>query len=94
MALFFSFSGIIALNNILLLITRSRLSKAQASSSLKCFNIHTFMYATPTFITEALHLVTQVYIADCYSELMPYTVLVNSYWVIFHNACQCQGHAQ
>ena len=48
------------LNNILLLTTRSRLSIAQASSSFKHFDTHTFMYTTPTFITEALHLVTQV----------------------------------
>ena len=48
------------LNNILLLITRSRLSISQVSSSFKHLNTHTFMYATPTFITEALHVVTLV----------------------------------
>ena len=38
------------------------------------------MYATSTFITEALRLVTQVQLLfnDCYSELTPYTVLANS----------------
>ena len=43
--------------------------------------MRTFMYATPTFITEALRLVTPSTIAsnDCYSELTPYTVLTNSY---------------
>ena len=46
--------------NILLLLTQSRLSIAQASSSFECFDTCTFMYATPTFITEAFHLVTQV----------------------------------
>ena len=30
---------------------------------------------------------------DCYIELMAYTVLGYSYWVSFHNAYQCQGHA-
>ena len=48
------------LNSILLLTTRSRLFIAQASSSFKLFDTRTFTYATPTFITEALSLVTQV----------------------------------
>ena len=48
------------LNNILLLITHSRLYITQASSSFKLFDTRTFTYATPTFITEALSLVTQV----------------------------------
>ena len=45
--------------------------------------MHTFKYATPTLITEALHLVTQVrlLLIHCYSELMPYTMLDNSYGV-------------
>ena len=30
---------------------------------------------------------------DCYSELIPYTMLPNSYYVTFHDASQCQGHA-
>ena len=30
---------------------------------------------------------------DCYSELMPYTALANSYWVSFYDAYQCQGQA-
>ena len=46
--------------NILLLVTQSHLCIAQASSSFKCLDTCTFMYATPTFITEAFHLVTQV----------------------------------
>ena len=56
----------------------------------------TFTYATPTFMTEALHLVTQVYTAafnDCYGELMTYTMLANSYWISFHDAYRCQRHA-
>ena len=48
------------LNSILLLTTRSCLSIAQASSFIKLFDTRTFTYATPTFITEALSLVTQV----------------------------------
>ena len=83
------------LNNILLLTTQSRLSIAQASSSFKCLNMHTFTFATPTLITEALHLLTQVQLLynRFYSELIPYTVLAYSYWVSFHDAYQCQGHA-
>ena len=46
--------------NILLLLTQNRLSIAQASSCFKCLDTCTFTYATPTFITEAFHLVTQV----------------------------------
>ena len=52
--------GITIKNNILLLITRSRLSISQDSSSFKHLNMHTFTYATPTFIIEVLCLVTQV----------------------------------
>ena len=69
--LFCSFlSGITVLNNILLLTTQSRLSIAQASSSFKLFDMRTFTYATPTFRTEALRLVTQV-------QLLLATVTVN-----------------
>ena len=42
----------------------------QASSSFKHLNTHTFMYATPTFITEVLRLVTLV-------QLLVMTVAVN-----------------
>ena len=48
------------MTNILLLITRSHLSIAQASSSFKHFDMRMFTYTTPTFVTEVLHLVTQV----------------------------------
>ena len=63
-------SGITVLNDILLLTTRSCLSIAQAKSSFKLFDTRTFTYATPTFITEALRLVTQV-------QLFLRTVTVN-----------------
>ena len=36
------------------------LSVAQASSSFKCIDTRTPMYATPTFVIEALRLVTYV----------------------------------
>ena len=53
-----------------------------------------FTYTTPTFITEMHRLVTRVQLLlMTYSELMPYTVLANSYWVRFHGAYKCQGHA-
>ena len=61
---------ITVLNNILLLITRSCLSVAQASGSFKCLDTCTFMYTTPSFVTEALHLATQV-------QLLLMTVTVN-----------------
>ena len=67
MALFFFLSGI---TDILLLITQSHLSRAQASSSFKCFNMCTFTYATPTIKTEAPCIVTQV-------QLLLMTVTVN-----------------
>ena len=53
------------------------------------------MSNVPTFITEALRLVTQeqLLLNDCYSHLTAYTALAYSYWVIFHNAYQCQDHA-
>ena len=48
------------LNNIILLLTQSRLSITQASSSFNRLDTFTPTHATPTFITEALCLVTQV----------------------------------
>ena len=41
------------------------------------------MYATPTFITEALRLVTKVelLLSNCYSDITAYTVLAYSCWV-------------
>ena len=63
-------------------------------SSFKHLDTCNFTYATPTLITEALHLVTQaqLLVTNCYSELTAYTMLAYSYWVSFHNAYQCQGH--
>ena len=54
------FCGITILNNIILLITRSGLYVAQASSSFKRLDMCTPMHTTPTFITEAFHFVTYV----------------------------------
>ena len=51
-------------------MAHGRLSINQASSSFKRLDTHTFMYATPTFITEALCLVTLV-------QLLLPTVTVN-----------------
>ena len=67
---------------------------AQASSSFKHLDTHTFTYATPTSITEVLCLVTQVQLllTTVNSELLPYIVLAYSYWFIFQNVYQCQGH--
>ena len=50
--------------------------------------MHVFMFATPTLITEAFYLVTQVAKAafnECYSQIMAYTALAYSYWVSFHD---------
>ena len=71
-----AFSGT---TDILLLIVRSRLSITQASSSFKRLDMRTFMYATPTFITEALSCyASTAAFNNCYSEVTPYTVLANS----------------
>ena len=58
------------LNNITLLITRSRLSVAQASPSFILLDTCVPTHATPTYITEALCLVTQV-------QLLSTTLTVN-----------------
>ena len=71
MALFFRFlPSIIVLNNIVLIISRSRLSIVQASSYFKHLDMHTFKYARPTLITEELRLVPRV-------QLLLTTVTVN-----------------
>ena len=44
----------------ILLITQSRLSVTQASSSFECLDTCMPAYATPTFVTEALHVVAYV----------------------------------
>ena len=44
----------------ILLITQRRLSAAQASSSFECLDTYAPEHATPTFVTEALHLVAYV----------------------------------
>ena len=59
----------------IILITRRRLSTAKASSSFKWLNTCTSMSITPTFITEALCLITYVTTAvlnNCYSEVTAY----------------------
>ena len=61
---------ITVLNNIILIISRSRLSIAQASYSFKRLDMWMFTYATPTIITEALRLVTSL-------QLLLTTVTVN-----------------
>ena len=56
---------------------------------------HHETYITPTLITKALRLVTSSSTATfnaCYSDLMPYTVLANSYGFSIYDAYQCQGH--
>ena len=58
--------------------------------------MRTFLYATPTLITEALRLFTQVQLlltTVTYSELTPCTALANSCGVSVHDAYQFQGHA-
>ena len=59
-ALFFSLLVLqtTVLNNIIPIITQSRLSVAQASSSIKCLHTCTPIHATLIFITEVLHLFT------------------------------------
>ena len=64
MALFFSlFSSLVLLlflNNIIVLITQSRSSIAQISSSFKWLDMYTSMSNTPTLIAEALRRVTSL----------------------------------
>ena len=63
------------------------LAIAQVSSSFKCLDTCTFTYATPTFTTERSFLLAQVQpLLKTNSELTPYTAIVYSYWVIFHDA--------
>ena len=51
------------------------------ASSFECFDMRTWMYASPTFITEALFCYSGIAaFNDCYSELTVYTVL--SYWLV------------
>ena len=51
----------------------------QANSPFKHVDMHFFTYATPTSITEALCLVTQVQLLlTTIAELTLYTVLANS----------------
>ena len=47
------------------------------------------MYTTFTLIIEVLR--NTAAFNDCYRELMPYTALVNSYWVTVYHAYLCQG---
>ena len=44
----------------IILITQGRLSAAQVSSSFECIDTRTPAHATPTFVTEAFHLVAYV----------------------------------
>ena len=80
--------------DIALIISQSCLSIAQINS-FQCLNTCTFMYAIPSLINRALHLVTRSTAAfnNLYSKLMPYTALANSYWVIVNDMYQCQDHA-
>ena len=72
----------------MILITRSRLSAAQTSSSFKWLETHTSTSTMPTFKTEALHLLklTTVVLNDCYSEVMAYTVLAYSVFTTYMDA--------
>ena len=53
------------------------------------------MSTTPTFITEAFHLInlTTAVLNDCYSEVTTYSVLAYSYWASFHDVYECLRHA-
>ena len=48
------------------------------------------MYATPTFITEALHLVAKIQplLMNYYSDTVAYAGLAHSCCVSYHNAFQ------
>ena len=101
MTLFFSsFSSLVLLytvflNNNIVLIIQSSLSTAQASTSFTWLDIRTSASTTPTFITEALCLVTQlqVFLNDCYSELTAYAMLAHSCWDSFLDMYGCLRYA-
>ena len=70
----------------MVLITQSHICAAQASSSFKWLIMRKSTSTTPTFKTEALHLVSYVTTAvlnDCYSEVSAYTVLAYPHWASF-----------
>ena len=80
-ALFFRLSvvRITVLNNIVLIISQSCLSIAQARSTFKHLDTHMFTYATPTLITKALSCFSSTgAFNNCYSVLKSYTALANS----------------
>ena len=45
----------------------------------------------PTYITEALRLVTQLQLF--HTIITAYTALAYPYWASFNDAYECQGHA-
>ena len=70
------------ITDILLIISRNRLSVAQPSSSFKRLDTRTFTYVAPThnLSTPSCYSSTAVF-NDCYSELTPYTVIAGDQWV-------------
>ena len=87
------------ITDITLLVTRNCLSVAQASSSFKCLNTCTLMYAAPTFITEGLCRALSCYLCtvvlnDCKSEVMVYTVLPCSYHIGWFLRCDHSCHTK
>ena len=69
-----------------------RLSTGQVSASFEHLHTYTFMYATPTLTTKAIHLATQVQQPLMTVTVNTYTVLLAySYLVSFHHAYQCQA---
>ena len=80
----------------MLLITRSRLSTAQASSYFKWLNTRTCSYVNHTHLdnlsTPSCYFTTAV-LNDCYSEVTAYTALAYSYWASFHDVYICLRHA-
>ena len=88
-------SGITVLNNILVIISRIRLSVAQPSSSFKLLNTYTFKvrHTHPCNLSALSRYSSTGVFNDCYSVLMLYTALANSYGVCVYDAYQFQGHA-
>ena len=80
----------------MLLITRSRLYTAQASSYFKWLNTRTRSYVNHTHLDNlsppSCYFTTAVF-NDCYSEVTAYTALVYSYWASFHDVYICLRHA-
>ena len=78
-----------------LIISQIYLSIAQPSSSFKHHDTHTFMYVhvRPYNLSALSCYLSTAAFNECYSEIIPYTALANSYGVSIYDVHQFQSHA-